>query len=208
MKLNKYSKGLFVTCAVLLASCYPEGAEFYEDTDVVFTNYVETYDFSSKGTYAIPDQIVKITGSALTGDPAEFIPDVVANSLLARIEQNMTNLGYTKVDISQNPDLIIAPAAIESTTVVYWYDYWGWYWGGYYPGWGYPYYPYYPSYSSYSTGTLVMTMIDPDVTAADGNALSQWVGAIAGMLSYSYNANRSNRLIDQAFAQSPYLKTN
>jgi hypothetical protein len=207
MNWMKYSKGLVVACAVVLASCYPEGAEFYEDTDVVFTNYEPSFNFKSKGTFAMPDQIVKITGDAIgiINDGPTFIPDIVATSLLARIRQNMLDMGYDEVPIDSNPDLILAPAAIESTTIVYWYDYWGWYWGY---GWGYPYYPYYPSYTSYSTGTLIMMLIDPTETAANGNPIAQWTGAVAGMLSYSYDANRSNRLIDQAFAQSPYLNTN
>jgi hypothetical protein len=208
MNWKKYTKGLFAACAVVLGSCYPQGAEFYEDTDVVFTNHTETYDFTTKGTYAMPDDIVKVSGNVITGDPAEFIPAAVATPLLAMIAENMAVLGYTRVDLDDNPDLILAPAAMESTTVVYWYDYWGWWWGGYYPGWGYPYYPYYPSVSSYSTGTLVMMLIDPNVEAADGNGISQWVGAVSGMLSYSYSAQRAQRLIDQAFNQSPYLKTN
>lgn len=210
MNWKKYSKGLMVACAVVLSSCYPDGAEFYEDTDVVFTNYEPSYDFKSKGTVALPDQIVKITGDAIGPgiDEPTFIPDIVAQSLLARIQTNLEQMGYTVVDIDSDPDLLLAPAAIESTTIVYWYDYWGWWWGGYYPGWGYPMYPYYPSYTSYTTGTLVMNLVDPNVTAGNGNPISQWTGAIAGMLSYSYDANRSNRLIDQAFAQSPYLKTN
>jgi hypothetical protein len=208
MNLKKYSKALMVACAALLASCYPQGAEFYEDTDVVFTNFVSGYDFKSKGTFAMPDSIVKITGDALGigNDGPSFIPKVVATPLLARIRQNMVSMGYTEVDGDANPDLVLLPAAIESTTIVYWYDYWGWWYGGYYPG--YPYYPYYPSYTSYTTGTLVMNLVDPAVTAGDGNSISQWTGAIAGMLSYSYDANRANRLIDQAFTQSPYLKTN
>jgi hypothetical protein len=205
MNWKKYTKGLFAACAVVLVSCYPQGAEFYEDTDVVFTNYTDTYDFKSKGTFAIPDQIVKITGSAITGDPADFIPAAVATPLLAMMVKNMKDLGYQQVLPSQNPDLLLLPAALETTTVVYWYDYWGWWYGGYYPG--YPYYPYYPSYSSYSTGTLVMMLVDPSKPAADGNPISQWVGAVAGMLSYNYNATRAQNLIDRAFAQSPYLDT-
>jgi len=118
----------------------------------------------------------------------------------------MTDLGYTKVDISASPNLILAPAALEVTTVSYWYPYWGWYWGGYYPGWGYPYYPTGGYYSSYSTGTLMMNLIDPQTQSADGNALTQWTGAANGILTSTYSSDRVNKLIDQAFAQSPYLR--
>ena len=103
------------------------------------------------------------------------------------------------------PDLLLAPAAWETTTIFYWYDYWYWWWGGYYPGW-----PYYPPvyYSSYTTGTLLMNLIDPDELGSNGNPILQWSGAINGILTKSYNATRVNNLIDKVFTISPYLETN
>lgn len=35
-----------------------------------------------------------------------------------------------------------------------------------------------------------------------------WTGAANGLLSGAYNVTRANKAIDQAFEQSPYLKTN
>lgn len=35
-----------------------------------------------------------------------------------------------------------------------------------------------------------------------------WTAAINGLLSGSYNVNRVTKGVDQAFEQSPYLKTN
>ena len=149
---------------------------------------------------------MKITGNVLTGDPPKYIPPANATSMLNQMIANMTALGYTKVDISATPDLILAPAAIETTTISYWYDYWGWYWGGYYPGWGYPGYGYPVYVTSYSTGTLTMNLIDPKILGGDGNPVIQWTGAPNGILTSSYDANRVTKLIDKAFAQSPYLK--
>jgi hypothetical protein len=206
MKWNNHYSKLLIACVCVLAACYPQGPEFVEDTDVVFTNYNPEFNFKAKTTFAIPTKIVKITGNAITGDPPKYIPDVLAAPMLAKMEANLTALGYTKVDISANPSLILAPAALETTTIVYWYDYWGWYWGGYYPGWGYPWYPYYPTATSYSTGTLVMLLIDPTVVSGDGNPKGQWTAGLNGILTSSYDINRVNKLIDQAFVQSPYLK--
>jgi hypothetical protein len=203
MKWNNHYSKLLIACVCVLASCYPHGPEFAEDTDVVLTNYNPAFNFASKGTFAIPNKIVKITGNAITGDPPKYLPDVLAGPMLAKMEANLVAMGYSKVDISQNPSLILAPASLETTTVVYWYNYWGWYWGGYYPGWGYPYYP---SYTTYSTGTLLMTLIDPTVTSGDGNPKSQWTAGLNGILTNTYDINRINKLIDQAFLQSPYLK--
>ena len=199
--------------ALLTWSCYPEGPEYTEDLDLVYTTYDPAYDFQAGATYAMPDKIVVDAEKDLSGNwVPEYMPQSFATPILNQIAANMTALGWTRLpnnaitgEADPAANIALTPAAMKSTNYfyTYWYDWW---YGGYYPG--YPYYPYYPSYTSYTTGTLVMNLVDPDVTAGDGNSISQWTGALAGMLSYSYDANRANRLIDQAFAQSPYLKTN
>jgi Domain of unknown function (DUF4136) len=196
---------LFIISVFLVWGCYPQGPDYVEEMDVVITNHKDTYDFASKATYAMPDRIVKITGNLVEGQDPEFIPDVTAQKVLAQIDANMQSLGWQKVDVSAEPDLLLTPAAWETTTIYYYYDYWYWWYGGYYPYWGY--YPYY-SYSSYTTGTLIMMLIDPDMVAADGNPIIQWTGAANGILTYVYDVTRVNALIDKAFDQSPYLKTN
>ena len=204
MKRSKSISVLAMLLIILLAGCYPQGPEYVDDLDVVITDYEPTYDFAGKGTYAMPNKIVKITGDVVEGDEPQFIPDVTATAILAQIEDNMEDLGWEKVDYDNNPDVLLTPAAWETTTVLYYYDYWYWWYGGYYPYWGWGY----PSYSTYSTGTLLMRMVDPDVLAANGLPVIQWAGAINGILTNSYNATRMNTALDRTFAQSPYLKTN
>jgi len=59
--MKKQFLTLFIILSgLLLWGCYPEGAEYVEDVDVVMTNYNDTYDFTTKGTYAIPDKMVYI----------------------------------------------------------------------------------------------------------------------------------------------------
>lgn len=207
MIMEKRSKSISVLAMLmigLLAGCYPQGPEYVDDLDVVLTDYEPTYDFASKGTYARPDRIVKITGDVAEGEAPEFIPDATATLIIAQIDKNMAALGWQKADVDEDADVLLTPAAWETTTILYYYDYWYWWWGGYYPWWGY-----YPGYAtSYSTGTLLMRMIDPDVVGANGNPVTQWAGAINGILTNSYNATRVNTAIDRTFAQSPYLKTN
>lgn len=193
---------LFTISGFLLWGCYPQGPEYVEDMDVVLTYHNPDYNFSSNGTYAMPDRIVKITGNKTEGEEPEFIPDATANLILARIEQNMSDLGYTRIDIDADPDLLLAPASWETTTIYYYYDYWYWWYGGYYPGWGYPMY-----YSSYSTGTLMMNLFDPDEVASNGNTILQWAGAGSGLLEGVFNATRVYSAIDKAFDLSPYLQS-
>jgi hypothetical protein len=197
---------LIVASVLLLGGCYPHGAEYVEDLDVVLTSHKAEYDFLAKATYAMPNRIVKITGDIAEGEDPSFIPDINAQKILTTIANNMADLGWQRVDVEDSPDLLLLPAAWETTTIYYWYDYWyGWWYGGYYPYW-----PYYPpvSYSSYTTGTLLMALIDPDVTGTNGNPINQWAGAINGLLTGTYNANRVDKAINKAFAISPYLKTN
>lgn len=196
---------LFTVSLLLFWGCYPQGPDYAEEMDIVVARHNEDYDFSAKLTYSMPNRIVKITGNVIEGEDPEFIPDATAQLILAQIASNMTKLGYQRVDVSEGPDLLLAPAAWETTTIFYWYDYWYWWWGGYYPGW-----PYYPPvyYSSYTTGTLLMNLIDPDELGSNGNPILQWSGAINGILTKSYNATRVNNLIDKVFTISPYLETN
>jgi hypothetical protein len=196
---------LMVTLSILLFGCYPEGPEYTEDLDVVLTKVNDGYDFAGKGTYALPDQIVIITGNLLDGDAPKFLPAAVATPILAKMDENMTQLGWQKVAISASPDVLLAPAAWETTTILYAYDYWGWWYGGYYPGWG----GYYPGYvGSYSSGTLLMSIIDPDELSGTGRPILQWTAAINGILTGNYDIARVNKGVDQAFDQSAYLKTN
>jgi len=112
----------------------------------------------------------------------------------------MTALGWTETDDPAVADLVLFPAVWTNTTIYYWYNNWCWYY--YYCGWGWGY----PSASSYTTGTLLMTLV------ADGDDYIEptrvWTGAINGLLSGAYSTSRVTRGIDQAFTQSPYLKTN
>jgi hypothetical protein len=191
---------------LFLWGCYPDGPTYTEDMDLVVTHHNPDYDFAVKGTYAMPNKIVEITGNLQEGDAPEYIPDGTAKSILDRVAANMESLGWQRVDVSANPDVLLAPAAWETTTIYYYYDYWYWWYGGYYP-----YYPYYPPVSyagSYTTGTLLLTIMDPDELSGTGNPVQQWTGAINGILDSKYEASRVLPLVDQMFEQSPYLKTN
>lgn len=196
-----------ITASVLvLGGCYPDGPEYVEETDIVLTSHNEEYDFASKATYAMPDKIVKITGNVTEGEEPEFIPNTAATAILGMIEDNMQTLGWQRVEIDDNPDVLLTPAAWETTTIYYYYDYWYWWYGGYY-GWYWPYYP--PVYAtSYTTGTLLMSIIDPEITSTDGQAIRQWSGAVNGLLTGAYDADRIQTAIDKAFTISPYLQTN
>jgi len=198
MKKNVF---YFLGIILLMVSCYPDGPEYYEDLDVVYTNYTEDFNFSSKSTYAMPDKIVKIEGNLIEGEAPEFVEEPINSQLVVQIQSNMTAMGWTKVEDPLSADLVLFPAVLTNTTVVYYYDYWCWYYP-YYCGWGY----YYPvSASSYTTGTRIMSLVADGENYVEPSGV--WYAAANGIMTGEYNTSRVMKAIDQAFDQSPYLNT-
>ncbi len=195
-----------VVSQVALWGCITNGPEYTEELDLVATNHDSEFPFASQGTYSMPDQIVKITGDPAA--PPEFIKDIYAIPMLAVIDANMAALGWTKVDVNAGPDVQLLPAAWTTTTIIY-----GGYYGGYYC-WYFPfycgggwYYPYTPT-TSFSTGTMLMTMVNPNKESTDGSLPLVWTAAMNGLLTNTFDISRLQQGINQAFTQSPYLKTN
>lgn len=203
MKSN-FSRVLLAAAAgLVLWGCYPGGADYYEETDLTFTQYDVEFDFSARQTYSIPDKIV-VDVEIDNGDTTYiYMKDVYAKPILQSIESNLSNYGWTKVNISQKPDVVLTPAATKNTTVFYsyWYDWW---YGGWYGGWGWYYPPYYVS--SYTTGTVFITMADPNIDNPINSSKVAWMMAGSGLASGTGDITRITNAIDQAFEQSPYLK--
>ncbi|GMQ24403.1 hypothetical protein Aoki45_10850 [Algoriphagus sp. oki45] len=197
---------LFLLVLGLLGSCYPGGVQFYEDTDIVYTTRKDDFDFNSKSTFAMPDKIV-IDVEIKNGDTTYiYMEDRFAQPILQNIQTNMQNFGWTRVEISQNPNMLLTPSATKSTSVYYsyWYDWW---YGGFYPGWGW-YYPPYFTVSTITTGTVIITLSDPNGTNIVGESETAWLMVGNGLLSGSNNVDRVNKAVDQAFEQSTYLDLN
>ena len=203
-----FTYSIFVALAAMgLAGCYPQGPEYTDDLDAVYTTYDPEFDFQGHNTYAMPDKIVVDVQIENDGDTIfEYMKPIYADPILNKIDANMAALGWSKVDVSANPDALLMPAGISSTTYIYYYWYCWWY-GGYWGGWGWYYPPYY-SVSSYTTGSLIMTLADPNTDSPINRSPVAWVGAANGLLTGNGNISRVTEAIDQAFKQSPYLKTN
>ena len=192
-----------MVASLFVWSCYPDGAYYYEDTDITFTQYDVDYDFSSRNTFSLPDKIV-IDVEIEDGDTTYvFMKPAFATPILASIRSNMENFGWNEVDINNNPDVVVSPAAMKSTKVFYsyWYNWW------YGPGWGWYYPPYY-TVSSYTTGTMLITIADPNVSNPVDRSEISWLMVGNGLASGAGDVSRVTNAIDQAFIQSPYLKIN
>jgi hypothetical protein len=214
--LSKLCKMGGLAFLVFLAGCYPKGAEYYEELDLVYTNYSNTYDFATKKTYAISDSVIKITGEHFdnpngNGKPS-FVNPIYANNIVAELKKNMNAYGWTLVNKNSNPDVIMLSSVNTTTTIYYYYDwaYWGWYYPGYNPGWGW-YYPgsYYPAYATgYRSGSLFVQMVDGKGRLPGENIPVAWSFIFNG-LAEGDAATINSRItsgIGKAFAQSTYLK--
>ena len=190
-----------VFIAIIFNSCTPEEPLYYEDLDVVRTEYNENYSFDKNKTYAIPDKIIKVTGNLQQGDTPDYVKEPYNTKLLNQINKSMQEAGWKKVDDPTKANVTMLPAVWSNTTVYYWADYWCWY-NPYYCGWGY--YPYYGYTSSYTTGTFSMNLISNGSNYVEPNVV--WSALINGLLSGEFDENRVTKGIEQAFDQSPYLK--
>ena len=207
-------KILFISAAVvLLAACQKE--PYPQDGDneyLVYTSPAKDADFSQYTTFDIADSLLVIGQSA----KPEYSQSNNALALIQAFRTNMEKLGY--IYTPSNPD---AQLGIQLTYMIkteryvqyyddpyWWLDYPGYWspgmWGDWY-GFSYPR----PMVYSYSTNALLADMVDLTSEQGSGKALkiiwSSYIGGPAGP-SASYDVQRMKSSIDQAFAQSPYLK--
>jgi len=194
---------IIMLLALIIASCtkYPNDTERLAEDLAVATRVDTQVDFNNYKTYAIVESVTKITD-----DDTTSLNTPSAILVLDQLKQNMAARGFTKVDNVADADLGVAVIYFENTNIYYYYDYY--YWG--YPGWGY-YYPYYPPvyYGSYTVGVLVTELLDlknPDT--GNQKITIRWSVFIRGLLTGTVSNADITRSIDQAFEQTPTLKTN
>jgi len=218
MKRLLFNIGVVAFFGVALTSCYPGGAEYTSDTDLVVTTHNPDFNYSAVTTYYLPDSISHIVPE---GDEPDYSFDPF---IIEEMERNFDALGWERVDstFTAEPDVAITLTVVKVTTYniysIPWYPGWGWgwywkssdetnYWG--YPGygWGYPWYG--GTYvSSYETGTVVWYLFDPDNVDEENEVIYlEWQGALNGLLgsNKTNTKDRITRSIDQGFRQSPYL---
>jgi len=211
-----FGYGTVLTLA--MTSCYPGGAEYTSDTDIVITNYNPNFDFGAVKTYYLADSVSYILPE---GQEADHSLD---SYIISEMENNFANLGWDRVDstYTEEPDVAVTLTAIKVTNyniyTIPWYPGWGWgwywkssdeanYWG--YPGygWGYPWYG--GTYvTSYEVGTLVWYLFDPDNVDEENEVIYlEWQGAVNGVVGSSASSTKSRITngIVQGFRQSPYL---
>ena len=201
---------ILILSTLFLYSCYPDYGLTTSDYDTVITLFDNTANFN-KPTYAMPDTVVHFVEEGTSEDDIDRSKDAL---ILQTIENNMTSLGYERVPVDITSDapgfvILVGVTVTDNYARVSYpgWGYWGgWGWWGGYPGWGYGggsvvY--------SYTTGTIFMTMIDPDKINSDETFGAVWLARINGVVSSNLStSSRITQRINDAFNQSPYLGAN
>ncbi len=202
---------ILILSILFMYSCYPDYGLTTSDYDTVITVFDNTADFK-KPTYAMPDTVVHFVEEG-EEDNVDRSKDAL---ILRTIADNMARLKYERVPLDTSADapgfvILVGVTVTDNYGAAYYpgWGYWGgWGWWGGYPGWGYPggtvvY--------SYTTGTIFMSMLDPDKINSDETFGAVWLARINGVVSNSSTSNVNNRIttrINDAFNQSPYLGAN
>ena len=189
----------------------PSTSDFYGDY-MVYTDHDTEIDFGAFTTYYLPDSILLIGNR----HRAEYWKDERAQRIIAAAAEGFDAAGYQRVDDKTTASFGVQMSYVEQVTyfVGYDYSYWWWYypyywnpgyWGSWWDGWHYPYYVQY----GYTAGSLLMEMVDLEAETDEALPLPVvWDTYIGGLLSSSerVNLDRAVTAVEQAFAQSPYLK--
>ena len=197
---RKRALAALVAATAAFAACYPSPDLGIEDYDTVVTVVADTADFRGLSTYFLPDTVFQ------TPDDGSITREF-DGQILDDINRNMQQIGYSfEPDPSSNPpDLLVLASVItraEYTAYLGW-PYFGAGIGGQiqYPTAGMRY--------AYTVGTVTIDIVDAkDFDPAVEVFPVWWTASVSGPLEGG-RQNKGERVtngIDQAFAQSPYLK--
>jgi hypothetical protein len=203
-------KVAWAAALLLAAACYPGGAETVTDLDSVTTQHDASASFSTLRTYALPASIQEVASTRGQSLPMDHSYDT---QILARVAANLNAIGLQQVDPSTTtPDVDVlvtftATRYAEYTSYSFANLWPGWSgFDGYDPSWG-VYYPY-ASATFLDAGSLRIEMLDMRTANPSTKQLTAiWNASIDGVLTGD-NASTAERIekgIDQAFAQSSYL---
>jgi hypothetical protein len=163
-------------------------------------------------TFVLPDTVIRLS------QRGDAINPTLAHQLLIQVRAHFLAMGWTELaDTSESrPDVIVLLAASTQTQtgLAYgdWYSSWGYlpYWGASVdPSWAWGY-PGGAIAYSYQSGTLLVAMIDVNAPrdATTKTIPLLWAAGLDGLVGDGTTKERIRAGIDQAFAQSPYLRLN
>lgn len=200
---NSLKLSILILC-VLLSSCQKDpDTDKLDNNYMVLTNYDSNTDFSSINNFFVIDSILIIGDQS----KASYWKNANSQKIVDAYNDNLTACGYTQVSTGEEADVVLQLSYINNTyyfsntTGPWWNSYPGyWSWGGW--GWYYPFSFYY----SYSTGSIIGELVNKNAPKGDKLTVI-WNSYICGLLNgNNLSYSRTISAINQAFAQSPYLK--
>ena len=211
--MNCMKKIIPLFAAICLFAACEKGPDMgkLDSNYLVYTNFDKSAKFDSFETFYLPDSLLIIGENK----SAVYASDNESLGILNAFASNMAAKGYVRVDNREEADLGLQVSYVESTYYLTDYTYPQWWWG--YPGyWGAPYwgnwydwyYPYPVTYS-YSTGSFLGELLNLDAPeGASAKLPVLWTCYMSGFLTDSNTVNTKLAIyaVNQAFAQSPYLK--
>ena len=203
---------IFSTLALMAAACQIE--PYSQDNDgeyLVYTSPSKDVNFAAYQTFDIVDSVLVIGQK-----PKPFYSQSDnALALIQAFRVIMEKLGYIYTPSHPDTQLGIQLTFVEQTEryvqyyddPYWWLDYPGYWPSGYWGNWSGWYYPYPVTYT-YTTNALITDMVDLTSVNPEGKLEIVWTSYIGGPASYSIQNDvaRMKDSINQAFAQSPYLK--
>lgn len=199
---------IIVAFATVFTSCSkdPLANLTAEESRIYITDYDSTADFSRFQSFSISDSVAVIDN----GQASKKLNEA-DQAFIAAVKAEMQNSGYTWVNKTSNPDLIINISRIYNTStgiISYsnFYNSYGGYWDPFDYGFGgYGYYSPY-SYATYSIkeGAISVDMLNLKDAPASNRIEVIWTGLIRG--SGIFKAATAADQVKMLFNQSPYLK--
>ncbi len=218
-----------LTFVLLEVGCAPQVVTV-EETDVIATVIDPERDFGELRTYAVAGRVVELcheasfipasgpggAGNAETEERQEGMGGAQSSdsgdcldvdhghddAILTALDGQMNELGYERVDATeQTPDVILVAGIVAQDALYLWRNF---LWCGahflYQGCWA-------PTYEHPFRLTEGTVMVDMIVTAesAGGELTSAWTGVLSGLLSRSPDSEEIGSAMAQAFEQSPRL---
>jgi hypothetical protein len=193
----------------LLWSCQPEPDSFkLLDELVVSTTYDNTVDFQTYSTYSIATDTIGFVSNRANDTILIQRDTDYPRPILQKVISNLNTLGYSRVNKSDNPDMRINVYVVNDYNLFQQVIYPDYYYPSYY-GYGYGYgsyyaYPYVNTYAT-NTGSLVVEILDLKNVTPDNKVKVIWGAYMGDVYSTIDLIKQSEKAIDQAFIQSPYL---
>jgi hypothetical protein len=212
-KINMIMLSALTVFAV--TACHKEPSPQDSDNEyLVYTAPAKDVDFTQFTTFDIADSVLVIGQS----DKPYYSKSNNALALVQQYRINMEKRGFIYTPSDPSAELGIQLTYVEKTErfvryysdPYWWLDYPGYWPSNYWGDWTGWYYPYPVSYT-YTTNALITDIVDlTPVTAEDDSkpltiVWSAYIGGPASA-SISNDIKRMQMSIDQAFAQSEYLK--